>query len=74
MATFYPRSVRASQENVMGVASDKKEVQEQVCYVLCDFLPMLTAKRKTKPRPSMEKRGHCRRCRSYFFFKPLTMK
>ena len=31
MATFYPRSVRASQENVIGGASDKKEVQEQAC-------------------------------------------
>lgn len=31
MATFYPRSVRASQENVMGGDSDKKEVQEQAC-------------------------------------------
>lgn len=29
MATFHPRSVRASQENVMGGVSDKKEVQEQ---------------------------------------------
>ena len=31
MATFYPRSVRASQENVVGGASDKKKVQEQAC-------------------------------------------
>ena len=55
MATFYPRSVRASQENVVGGASDKKEVQEQACYVLCDFPPMLTVQRKTKPRLSMGK-------------------
>lgn len=55
MATFYPRSVRASQENVMGGASDKKEVQEQACYRLYGFLPMLTAQRKTTPRLSMEK-------------------
>ena len=34
MATFYPRSVRASQENVMGGASDKKEVQEQACSAM----------------------------------------
>lgn len=46
MATFYPRSVRANQEKVMGGASDKKEVQEQACYGLCDFPPMLTAQRK----------------------------
>ena len=55
MATFHPRSVCASQENVMGGASDKKEVQEQACYVLCDFPPMLTVQRKTKPRLSMGK-------------------
>lgn len=46
MATFHPRSVCASQENVVGGASDKKEVQEQACYGLCGFLPMLTAQRK----------------------------
>lgn len=55
MATFHSRSVRASQENVMGDASDKKEVQEQACSGLYGFLPILTAQRKTKPRPSMEK-------------------
>ena len=55
MATFHSRSVRESQENVMGDASDKKEVQEQACYGLYGFLPMLTAQRKTKPRLSMGK-------------------
>lgn len=55
MATFFPRSVRASQENVVGGASDKKEVQEQACSGLCGFLAMLTAQRKTKPRLSMGK-------------------
>ena len=60
MATFYPRSDRANQENVMGGASDKKEVQEQACSGLCGFLPMLTAQRKNKATPldGESKEGH----------------
>ena len=59
MATFHPSRVCASQENVLGGASDKKEVQEQACYGLCGFLPMLTAQRKKSHAPRWgRKEGH----------------